>query len=118
MKTTFKILLTILTTLVALCLVAVLAITTVVDPNEYKGEIVQLVREKTGRELMFDGDIELSFLPYLGFSVGPVSLGNGLGFSDSEMVRLKRAEISLQLKPLFPGNWQSGQSFSTVFPFT
>ncbi|WP_319583538.1 AsmA family protein [uncultured Pseudodesulfovibrio sp.] len=103
MKKSLKILLAVCASLVVLCLTVAIAATILVDPNAYKGEIVRLVREKTGRQLAFEGEIELNFFPYVGFSVGPVALGNGPGFSSPEMVRIKRAKVSLDLIPLVSG---------------
>jgi AsmA protein len=109
MKKSLKILLAVCASLVVLCLSVVIAATVFVDPNAYKGEIVRLVREKTGRQLTFEGDIGLNFFPYVGFSIGPVALGNGPGFSYPEMIRIKRAEASIDLIPLVSGKVSVGR---------
>ncbi len=44
------------------------------DPNEYKGDIVELVKEKTGRTLNIEGDIRLTFFPKIGVGLGPTQL--------------------------------------------
>ena len=109
MKKPVKILLAVGATLITLCLAILFLVPLVVDPNEYKGEITRLVHERTGRELAFEGDIELSFFPYVGFSVGPVALGNAPGFDAPEMLRINRAEVSLRLIPLFSGKVAVGR---------
>lgn len=109
MKKSLKILLAICASLVVLCLTVAIAATVLVDPNDYKGEIVRLVREKTGRRLVIEGDIGLHFFPYVGLSVGPVALGNGPGFSSPEMIRIKRAEASIDMIPLVSGKVSVGK---------
>ncbi|ADU61698.1 MAG: AsmA family protein [Pseudodesulfovibrio sp.] len=89
--------------LVALFVAAAIILVATVDPNEYKAEIAQAVKENTGRELVFEGDIGFSFFPWLGLEVGPVALGNRPGFSPDAMIRINRAEASVQIMPLFSG---------------
>ncbi|WP_415713876.1 AsmA family protein [Maridesulfovibrio sp.] len=109
MKNIVKLILTACAALVILCLAAVLIVTVIVDPNEYKDEIVQLVKKKTGRKLSFNGDIGLNFYPYLGFNVGPAALGNAPGFPDQDMARINKAEVSLRLIPLLSGKVSVGK---------
>ena len=51
---------------VALLVIAVIAVPLLVDPNDYKPQIAQQVRDRTGRQLTLDGDIKLSVFPSLG----------------------------------------------------
>ncbi len=44
------------------------------DPNQYKGRIVQAVKDKTKRTLKLEGDIKLSFFPSIGATLGKASL--------------------------------------------
>ncbi|MGH8755174.1 MAG: AsmA family protein, partial [Burkholderiales bacterium] len=67
------------------------------DPNRYKPQIVQLVKDKTQRTLQL-GDIKLSFFPGLGVKLGGLSLSEHK--SDKEFVAVEYARISLQLLPL------------------
>jgi len=90
--------------LLSLFIIAVIILVTTVDPNEYKGEISQAVKEETGRELTFEGDIGFTFFPRLGLEVGPMALGNAKGFSPAEMVRINKAEASIRIIPLLSGN--------------
>ncbi len=89
---------------IALFVLAAVILVATVDPNEYKGEIAQAVKESTGRDLQFEGDIEFNFFPWLGLKVGPVALGNAAGFSPAEMVRINKAEANIQIMPLLTGN--------------
>ncbi|HWN29961.1 MAG TPA: AsmA family protein [Burkholderiales bacterium] len=67
------------------------------DPNQYKPQIVQLVKDKTQRTLRI-GDIKLSFFPDLGVKLGALSLSEHK--SDKEFVAVESARISLKLLPL------------------
>ena len=67
------------------------------DPNEYKPQIVQLVKDKTQRTLQL-GDIKLSFFPGIGVKLGALSLSEHN--SDKEAVAVEGARVSLKLLPL------------------
>ncbi|MCP4040973.1 MAG: AsmA family protein, partial [Gammaproteobacteria bacterium] len=71
-----------------------------VDPNEYRQDIAQLVQERTGRSLKIDGDISISVFPWLGLDVGPVQLSNPEGFGASPFARIRSARLRVKLAPL------------------
>jgi AsmA protein len=104
MNKTLKIGLIIIGALAALFATACIVLVLMVNPNDYKPQIAKAVREQTGRELKFEGDISFNFFPWLGLKVGPMALGNAPGFSPDEMVRIKRAEASIRLLPLLAGD--------------
>jgi len=82
-------------------LVAVVAIfVTVFDPNDYKQDLTELVREQTGRELQFHGDVDLTVFPALGMKLGAMSFSNAEGFGALPMVKVKEASISVDLASL------------------
>lgn len=89
--------------LLALFVAAAVILVLTVDPNQYKAEISEAVKEHTGRDLVFEGDIGFSFFPWLGLEVGPVALGNRPGFSPEAMIRINRAEASIRIMPLLSG---------------
>src|SRR5687768_985825 len=68
------------------------------DPNEYKPQIVQQVRDKTGRTLKLDGDIELSLFPSIGAKLGKASLSERA--SAKEFASVDDLRVALQLMPL------------------
>jgi AsmA protein len=61
--------------LVALVVVVVLVLLFIVDPNQYKSTIQDVVRENTGLELNIAGDLSLSFQP-VGVVLNDVRLRN------------------------------------------
>src|SRR4030066_1102648 len=44
------------------------------DPNDYKAQIIQAVKDSKQRNLRLDGDIKLTFYPSIGASLSQVSL--------------------------------------------
>jgi len=68
------------------------------DPNQYKPQIVQAVRERTQRTLKLEGDIGLSFWPSIGAKVGKASLTERA--SDREFAAVEEVRVSLKLMPL------------------
>lgn len=94
---------------VALFVVAAVLLAVMVDPNKYKGDIARLVKERTGRELVFEGDVKLSFFPRLGVQTGGVSLSNPPGFGDKPFTRIDAASISIKILPLLARRVEVGR---------
>jgi AsmA protein len=87
--------------LVALALIVVAIIAATFDPNAYKGEIENLVKDRTGRTLKFHGDIELAFWPSIGAKVGKVTLSRRA--SEHDFAALDAAHVAVALLPLLRG---------------
>jgi AsmA protein len=68
------------------------------NPNDYKPQIVQLVKEKFDRTLKIKGDIKLTFYPALGADLGGLTLSERA--SDKEFAAVEAARVALQLMPL------------------
>ena len=85
-----------------LALVAILAVTVtlVFDPNEYKGKIIEAVKDKTGRELRIEGKLGWSFFPWIGIDTGKLELGNAPGFGPEPFARIDAAGAKVELLPL------------------
>jgi len=79
---------------------SLIALLTFVDPNDYKAEIAELVRHHTGRELRIQGQLKLTFFPWVGIETGSLSLSNPPGFKGEEMLGIASARARLQLLPL------------------
>lgn len=82
---------------------------TLIKPENYKSFISNKVRQATGRELSFNGDMSVSFFPWLGLSARDVSLGNGKGFGPEPMVRFASVGIRVRFLPLLTGSVEIGQ---------
>ena len=71
------------------------------DPNAYKPQIVQLVKDKKQRTLRLEGDIRLAFWPSLGAKVAGVTLSEKGG--GAEFLSLESAQVSVAVMPLLRG---------------
>jgi len=70
------------------------------DANEYKGDLQNLVREQTGRDLQFYGDVGLTIYPSLGMKLGALSFSNAKGFGDQPMIKVNEVSISVDVASL------------------
>jgi AsmA family protein len=102
-------LLKILAGLIVILLIALGIFISTFDVNKYKGEIITLVEEKTGREFDITGDLKLgvSLIPTV--KVEQVKLGNADWGSQPDMVRVSTFEVELGLIPLFSGQVKINQ---------
>ena len=86
--------------LVVLLAAVLLAVRVWVNPNHYKGNLADMVKESTGRELQLPGDIKLSVVPRLALEVGPASLSNLPGFGAEPLLAISHATFRIKLLPL------------------
>lgn len=68
------------------------------DPNEYKPQIVQAVKDKTQRTLRLEGDIKLAFFPSIGARLGKAALSERA--SDKEFAAFEDLRVAVKLLPL------------------
>lgn len=83
-----------------LTLVAVVAIFVFVDPNDFKPVISEQVKQQTGRDLTFKGDISLTLFPRLALELGELELSNAPGFDQTTFAQVKQVSVGVQLIPL------------------
>lgn len=95
-----KILLSIIAAIIVLIVAAVVILPLVINPNDFKPEIQAAVKENVGRDLLIEGDLELSVFPWLGISTGKVSLSNAEGFTDKVFAEIKESNVRVKLLPL------------------
>jgi len=86
--------------IVAAVVAAVIIVPMVFDPNDYKDEIKSLVEKETGRSWDLSGDIGLSIFPWLGFDLGPLTIGNAPGFAPDAFLKAERTRVHVALLPL------------------
>ncbi|PJG59043.1 AsmA family protein [Aeromonas cavernicola] len=86
--------------LVMATLLAGIALVSLLNPNQFKPALVELVRNNTGRELVIDGDIGWRFWPTIGLSLERVAIRNPAGFDEPDLLRFERGEASVALLPL------------------
>lgn len=68
------------------------------DPNAYKPQIIQLVKDKKQRTLKLDGDIKLKFWPSIGADLGKLALSEFK--SEREFAAVEGVRVSLKVVPL------------------
>ncbi|MFQ2173732.1 AsmA family protein [Aeromonas rivipollensis] len=90
-------------------LVSIVALVSLIDPNEFKPQLVEQVRKSTGRELVMEGDIGWRFWPSLGLSLERVALRNPAGFAEPDLVRFERGDASVAVLPLLSHRLDIGE---------
>ena len=84
--------------LILLLVIVVAIVAATFDPNQYKPQIVELVKERTGRTLTMDGRIGLTFFPKIGAEVEKVALSEPK--STKTFAKVEEARVALALLPL------------------
>ena len=92
----------------ALLLAAVVLIPLFVDVNDFKEEIASQVRQHTGRELVFEGDISLHVFPRVVLELGPLRMADDPAFGEGDFARIKGAACAVELLPMFSGEFRVG----------
>lgn len=104
MKTLVKI----LSAIVGLALLSVAAVAAyivlVLDPNDYKPALIDVVKQKTDMELRLDGQLAWQLYPSIGLSLGEMALRDPQ--LDETLLAVKQAAVSVKLMPLFGGEAQ------------
>ncbi len=84
--------------------IALISIVALTDINQYKGQITQAVEKATGRQLIIDGDIELSWSLVPTISVEGVRFSNASWGSEPQMLSVDQFLLQIALKPLLSGD--------------
>ncbi|MDE2196257.1 MAG: AsmA family protein [Gammaproteobacteria bacterium] len=92
----------------ALLLTTAIVLPFIINPNDFKPRIVQLVKHKTGRELSIPGDIRLSIFPWLGVQIGPMQLANATGFGSMPFASSNETDVHVRFWPLLRGKLEVG----------
>ena len=87
--------------LVLILLIAVVVAVATMDPDNYKGWIADKVKQDTGRTLVVNGSINLTWYPWLGLEVNDLTLGNAPGFGKEPFFHTDFAKFRVKLIPLF-----------------
>lgn len=81
-------------------LTAIAALFLFVDPNDFKEDISQVVKQHTGREFEMQS-IHLSLYPMIGLEIKQAKLSNAPGFSDRDFAQIDAIQLGAQVLPLF-----------------
>ena len=94
----------ILAAIVILLIIALGVFISTFDVNQYKGDIIKLVEQKTGRNFDIGGNLKLGFSLIPTVIVEDVKFGNADWGSAPEMISVKYFEAQVGLIPLLSGN--------------
>lgn len=92
--------------IVLVIIIALVVVIKLVNVNQYKGDVISLVEQKTGREFKIDGNFKfaLSLIPTV--EVKGISFGNAAWGSAKDMLKVGRLEVQVALLPLISGTIQ------------
>ena len=100
MKKLIKLIFGLLVLVFILIVAAAVILPMVIDPNDYKPQIIEAVKQQTGRDLVIEGDIGLSVFPKVGLNLGKTSLSNAAGFEGKAFASMDAVNIQVALMPL------------------
>lgn len=95
-----KLLKWLLAIVVSLVVAVTLYLTVFFDPNTLKAEIINGVKQQTGRDLVISNQLSWTFLPVLGIQLNGVTLSNPAGLTPQPMLDIKVAMLEVALRPL------------------
>lgn len=95
-----KLLKWLLAIVVSLVVAVTLYLTVFFDPNTLKAEIINGVKQQTGRDLVISNQLSWTFLPVLGIPLNGVTLSNPAGLTPQPMLDIKVAMLEVALRPL------------------
>lgn len=98
-----KILALIIGMLIILIVAAGLVLPMIIDVNDHKDRISLEIKDATGYEVIMEGDIELSLIPWIGLSLGRTHVANPPGFNDRPLASLDELQIRIRFWPLIAG---------------
>jgi AsmA protein len=89
-------------TVLFLLLTALMVVPALVDPNDYKDQIRNIVQDKTGHSLLLHGDIGLSMsqFPQVTLTLGQSEIKNISGFSGNSLMVIDSINVGVELIPL------------------
>ena len=89
--------------LLLIALLAVVAVLTLVDPNQFKPQIAAEVRRATGRELRIDGTLGVAWFPWFAVTVREGSLANPPSYPGPALASWRELRLGSRLIPLLRG---------------
>ncbi len=78
----------------------VVAMVYLVDWNDFRDTIQNQTKKHTGRDLTIAGDLRPSVFPWVGVSIGDITLQNAEGFGEQPFAKMGGADVKVELLPL------------------
>ena len=95
-------------TLILLIIVSIIAIVTLVNPNQYKATIIQSIKSQTGANLEL-GTISWQFFPEIGLKADQVVLYSANPINNTPLLSTASAKILVQIEPLIHSKFMVNQ---------
>jgi AsmA protein len=105
MKTFFKITASLVTLVFTVVLVAFIYILNL-EPNDHKPWLADRIRASTGLDVDFNGNIGVSFYPWVGVTLDDVVVHNPEGFSDNPLLQADHVALRAKLVPLLSQEYE------------
>ena len=78
-------------------------LTSVVDPNRYRGKLEQIVADLAGRPFVIQGDLAITWYPWLGIRTGAAHLDNAPGAAGPSIIEWQSINVAAKVWPLLHG---------------
>ncbi|MCG9696542.1 AsmA family protein [Shewanella sp. Isolate11] len=85
---------------VSLFILLIAYLTLIFDLNDFKPQIIDAVKQQTGRDFSIEQDLSWTFFPSIGIALGDIKLANPKGFKHPEMLSVKGVVAEVALMPL------------------
>ncbi|HET8700617.1 MAG TPA: AsmA family protein, partial [Nitrococcus sp.] len=89
--------------LIILLILFVVAVIWLVNPNDYRAEIERAVTAQTGRKLTIEGNLGLTFFPWIGLQANQVQLANAPSFGTAPFFQTDHLQLAVKVLPLLQG---------------
>ncbi|MGB0360282.1 MAG: AsmA family protein [Endozoicomonas sp.] len=97
MNRAIKFIVVLLAALALLIVIAAALLPRLIDPNQFRGDITQMIYEQSGFKVTINGAIDWSIFPWIGLSLADVSIE---GNNNSKLAKLGSADIRVKVIPL------------------
>ncbi|KHK00789.1 AsmA family protein [Desulfovibrio sp. TomC] len=71
-----------------------------IGPARLRAIAEQALTDALGRQVTLAGEVSIAFTPWLGLSMGPVTVANAAGFGDEPMLSARKLAMTIQVLPL------------------
>ncbi|HHB92644.1 MAG TPA: AsmA family protein [Thioploca sp.] len=88
----------ILANIIATLFIAVFLFILEFDPNDYKQQLTELIKNQTGRILKIEGNIALTLYPQISLDIDEISFSDYL--AESKFVTINKLKLTIKLLPL------------------
>ena len=89
--------------LLLLLAITVIVITSIIDPNRYRSKVEAIVGDLAGRPLVIEGNLQVTWYPWLGLRTGPAHLDNLPGVPGPPIAEWGSVAVAAKLFPLLKG---------------